>query len=118
MPNSQQSITAQMVADATRAQQPIYLYSVYDSVAQCYGPVIEALNDAVAMRRYNQLIDEVKVGKADYSLVRLGCFSRNYLPGVGVLLDVDECDVSSASTSDDYYVDAAGMLRPIKEAQL
>lgn len=43
----------------------VRLYSVYDSIAQEFGPLYEAVNDAVAYRKFNMLIKDM-----DDSVVR------------------------------------------------
>lgn len=42
------------------------LYSVYDSVAQEYGPIFQAKNDDVAMRNVIQMFTDMKVNIANF----------------------------------------------------
>ena len=37
----------------------IYLYSIYDSVAEEFGPIFEAVNEAVALRAKKGLLKQV-----------------------------------------------------------
>ena len=49
------------------------LYSIYDKVAEDYGPVYEAVNDAVAVRAYVRLMQQQgAVNMGDYDLVCVG----------------------------------------------
>ena len=45
------------------------LYSIYDKVAEDYGPVYEAVNDAVAVRAYVRLMQQQGADMGDYDLV-------------------------------------------------
>lgn len=49
------------------------LYSVYDRLAEEYGPVFEAPTNAVACRSFEILMKEAKIGKvSEYKLLSLG----------------------------------------------
>lgn len=50
------------------------MYSIYDKVADDFGPVFEAVNDAVAMRQYNIVCQKVDYPN-DYELVHIGSFN-------------------------------------------
>lgn len=53
------------------------LYTVYDILAEKYGPVFESVNDAVATRQFrNMLKDMPDISKEDFQLVKLGYFDR------------------------------------------
>ena len=43
----------------------IYLYSIYDSVAEEYGPIFEAGNDSVALRAKKGLLKQVDPSMLD-----------------------------------------------------
>lgn len=47
----------------------INLYSVYDTVAQEYGPLFEAISDDVAQRSYYELIVNSRFA-SEYNLVK------------------------------------------------
>lgn len=51
-----------------------YVYSIYDSVAEQYGPVFNCNNDGVAIRNYKQALDSVKYSQDDWILYCLGTF--------------------------------------------
>jgi len=54
-----------------------YVYTVWDSAAKQYGPLFEAVNDAVALRMFRNLIRSTDpTSQADYSLKCLGEFNR------------------------------------------
>lgn len=44
----------------------VRLYSVYDSVAEEYGPIFQAKNDKVALRNVIQMFTEMKVNIANF----------------------------------------------------
>lgn len=48
------------------------LYVIRDIVAEEFGPVYQCKNEAVAVRRYLQIIKESCVNPADYKLYRVG----------------------------------------------
>ena len=53
------------------------IYTVFDKVAEEYGPLFEAKNDGVALRQFKQLIDTVVVGnRDDYVLYSCGTFDH------------------------------------------
>lgn len=53
----------------------VYLYSVYDQVADEYGPIFESKSDAVALRGAEHLLSTVRPEfRSDYKLYRLGWF--------------------------------------------
>nr|WAE43370.1 MAG: nonstructural protein [Microviridae sp.] len=41
------------------------LYTIYDTKAEECGPVLEAKNDAVAIRHYKNALDQAKAGTQD-----------------------------------------------------
>lgn len=54
------------------------IYTVYDKVAEEYGPLFEAKNDAVALRQFKQLIATVVVeNRDDYVLYSCGTFDHD-----------------------------------------
>lgn len=51
------------------------LYSIYDMMANKYGPIFEAFNDEVATRQYCLLLDKIdKRFRKDYKLYSIGSF--------------------------------------------
>lgn len=49
------------------------LYSVYDTLAERYGPVYQAVNDAVATRMYYDVMRSIQVEwRTEYELYCLG----------------------------------------------
>lgn len=51
------------------------LYSIYDSAAELFGPIYEAVNDAVAARNFSQVLLKVPdVSKPDFKLYNVGTF--------------------------------------------
>lgn len=71
----------------------VYLYTIYDVIAEESGPVFQAKNDLVACRVCDSLISEASTtAVSDYHLWCLGCFdteSRVFVPEVngGRLVD-------------------------------
>lgn len=57
------------------------LYVVYDSIAQLHGPIFEAVNDAVAIRNFKQMMAKSPCPE-DYSLFCIGQYDSK----VGVLI--------------------------------
>ena len=55
----------------------MYVYTVYDRVAEQAGPLMEAINDKVAVRAYKQLIAGQHLEPSEYNLVRLGMYDRD-----------------------------------------
>lgn len=54
------------------------LYTVYDSVAEEAGPIFQAVNDAVAMRNYNNMLASTPhINPAEYKLLCVGIFLTN-----------------------------------------
>lgn len=54
------------------------IYTVFDKVAEEYGPLFEARNNGVALRQFRQLIDTVVVGnRDDYVLYSCGTFDHD-----------------------------------------
>lgn len=51
------------------------LYAIFDKVAECSGPIFEAINDGVAMRMARHTLSGVEEEK-DFVLLRLGTFNR------------------------------------------
>ena len=59
----------------TSRQALMGLYTVYDRVAEEAGPCFLAVNDAVAIRQYRQLLKDSQVVTDDeYHLFRLGSY--------------------------------------------
>lgn len=53
------------------------LYVVRDDLADDYAPVFEAINDAVAIRSFVQLLSQVdKISKKDYRLFKVASLER------------------------------------------
>lgn len=52
------------------------LYSIYDKKASIYGDVFTSINNATAIRRFNELVEDksttVHMFPSDFSLVHLG----------------------------------------------
>ena len=64
------------------------IYTVFDKVAEEYGPLFEAKNDAVALRQFKHLIATVVVeNRDDYVLYSCGTFDHD--AGVMVLADLN-----------------------------
>lgn len=55
------------------------LYSVYDKVAEEYGPVFQAVNDRVASRNFSQMLTNpnTPVNTEDFELYRLARFDTH-----------------------------------------
>lgn len=54
----------------------VFLYTIQDIIAQENGPVFTAKNDAVAMRNYNALLNDVpEIDKNNYKLYRVAEFN-------------------------------------------
>lgn len=51
-----------------------YVYSIYDTVAEQYGPVFNCKNDGVAIRNYKSAIDSAKYSQDEWILYRLGVY--------------------------------------------
>lgn len=56
------------------------LYSIYDSKSESFGPLLEMLNDAVAIRELSQTVNDgngiLSLHPADFHLYYLGEFDR------------------------------------------
>lgn len=50
----------------------VNLYVVYDRIAEESGPVYEAKNDGVAVRKYLQMLEKSAVRLSDYQLLCVG----------------------------------------------
>lgn len=73
------------------------LYTVYDRVACQCGPLFEALNEAVAVRQYRNLLQSVSPLDRDaYVLYRVGSFDRDKME-LGEFGDKSPCEVASAT---------------------
>lgn len=72
----------------------VLLYSVYDKVAKKFGPIFQCVNEAVAVRRYKQLLKTVDdLSMSDFELVYVGRFDEftGYIDvGFAVLADNDK----------------------------
>lgn len=53
-----------------------FLYSVYDKVAEMFGPTFEAVNDQVAQRNFRALLKE-SFDKEDYQLFKVLDFNED-----------------------------------------
>lgn len=54
------------------------IYTVFDKVAEEYGPLFEAKNDGVALRQFKQLLNTVVVeNRDDYVLYSCGTFDHD-----------------------------------------
>jgi len=55
----------------------MYMYSVRDKAAEQFGPIFEAINDAVAVRQFKILLAKVDVRfKEEYMLYKIGSFDK------------------------------------------
>lgn len=53
------------------------IYSIYDKVAGECGPLFEAANDGVAIRKFRQVMESASIEeKGDYQLLMVGYVSR------------------------------------------
>lgn len=53
------------------------IYSIYDKIAGECGPLFEAANDGVAIRKFRQVMDSASIEeKNDYQLLLVGFVSR------------------------------------------
>lgn len=68
-----------------------YLYSIYDKVAEEFGPPFLANNDKVACRKFDELIRQVYT-KNDFDMYRLG------------FVDTDLINISSPGDSDAFLM--------------
>lgn len=56
------------------------VYTVYDEVAEESGPLYEAVNDSVALRKFRQLLQQVSPTDQDaFKLYYLGSYDRNVM---------------------------------------
>jgi hypothetical protein len=55
----------------------MYLYSIFDKVAEEFGPLFEAKNDGVALRNYFQLVKNSAIDGDEFVLYKLGEVVRN-----------------------------------------
>lgn len=56
----------------------MFLFSVFDKVAEEYGPVFEAKNKGVALRQFKKLLDTVVVeNRGDYVMYMFGFFDHD-----------------------------------------
>lgn len=53
------------------------LYSVYDTVAEEFGPVFMARNDMVAKRAVINMMEKSEVSVNEYQLYKVGVFNTN-----------------------------------------
>lgn len=107
--------------DVKYSQSPVCLYSIRDDLAQQWGPVFEAVNDAVALREYARIMAKVDQ-KSDYRLIRLASFCRDsdidngdFLNPVVFSLPLD---ISDALASDEYFIDDVGLYRPVAKQEV
>lgn len=54
----------------------VNLYTVYDLIAEEPGPIFQAVNDGVAGRKMQQIMETVK-HKEDFVLYRIGYFTKS-----------------------------------------
>jgi len=52
------------------------LYSIYDKLAEEYGPVFQAKNKAIADRNYNQMLTKQNLNPEEYQLYKLSTFDN------------------------------------------
>lgn len=52
------------------------LYSIYDKLAEEYGPIFQAKNKAIADRNYNNMLIEQSLNPEEYSLDQMGTFDN------------------------------------------
>lgn len=81
------------------------LYSVYDSVAECFGPVEIAPTDGVALRKFQESMSKIPEHiKSDYHLFFVGNFNK--VDGmIQPLIDPVELTPSNVSVNDMPEVD-------------
>lgn len=74
------------------------IYTVFDKVAEEYGPLFEAKNNGVALRQFKRLISTVVVeNRDDYVLYSCGTFDHD----TGTLVKADLDAVAYAGDLDD-----------------
>jgi Mg2+ and Co2+ transporter CorA len=72
------------------------IYSIFDKVSEEYGPLIECVNDGVALRQFEHILKKMdEADRDDLVLYRLGEFERSlgsliYTPGVAVVKEVND----------------------------
>jgi len=54
----------------------VFIYVMYDRVAQESGPVWEAKNDGVAVRGFNQMLEKSRVPPEEYRLLRVASMDK------------------------------------------
>lgn len=47
------------------------LYTIYDRIAEDYGPIFEAVNNSVALRQFNNIMQKTEYPD-DYKLIHVG----------------------------------------------
>lgn len=52
------------------------MYSIYDYLAGEYGPIFESKNNETAKRSYNKYVQDQKVNKNEYAMVRIGIINH------------------------------------------
>ena len=55
------------------------LYVVYDKVACESGPIIEAKNDAVALRMYTTMASKQQIHTPDFKLMKIGLYDADMM---------------------------------------
>lgn len=75
--NSQVSKTLKEMEDTISNVTQMNIYSIYDKVAGECGPLFEASNDGVAIRKFRQVMESASIEeKNDYQLLMVGFVSR------------------------------------------
>ena len=59
----------------------MYLYCLYDKLAEEAGPVFEAVNDAIALRNVRQMVSRNGLDESEYYLYKIGEYSSK-LPSI------------------------------------
>lgn len=54
----------------------MYVYTIFDKVANECGPIIEAKNDAVALRQYRQVTKDIN-SPGEFALYRIGSMDHD-----------------------------------------
>lgn len=56
----------------------VHLYAIYDTVAEEFGPLYQAINDGVALRNYFNFMVNIDF-KDDYQLHHIGYMTKDYV---------------------------------------
>lgn len=71
------------------------IYTIYDRIAEEAGPLFQAVNDGVAIRRTVSFMLDLDVNSTDYKLLKIGYFENIDLQGE-ILPVPEEIDFQSA----------------------